>query len=339
MKRSAFTIFLLFIYFTAAVHPVSAGAIDSGVEMVARGIDTYMEWKAEKNLQTNFGVSFGNTSQMENLTPSQKLVYMIGAAEQHPLTVEKVKKTFATEVVWYYACAVLIILILGCLELLQRACPEQVEGFCNMFAGHKGNFDYSNLIKTTLMLAVLPVFALPVIDFIITLEQTISAGLMASSLEFISFSADTAGIYLFESIAYSICGWLFALRIQFINEFTANVLIVILLFSVAWWHFRHFALLFMAWFISSLAMRPLVLWYSCKAVEHIASQKSTAMAILVTPSDMNLVVVLSFVTALVLVLWPIVMLILKITLDYFMGALLKTLRISHELNRVKKVLK
>ena len=335
MKHSAFTFFLLILCLTYLVCPVSAGAIDNGVEMVAKGIDSYMELKAEKNLQSNFGVTFGNTSEMEDLTPSQKLVYMIGAADQHPLEIDWVKKTFATELVWYVIIGIIIILVLGCLEIIQRACPEKVEGFCNLFLGHGGHFDYTVLIIATLKLTLLPIFALPIIDFLISLEQTISSGFMANSLKFISFSSDTAGIYLFESIAYAVCGWIFALRIQIINEFTAHILIVILLFTIAWWNTKHFAILFVTWFVSALAMRPLVLFYSCKAVEHIANQESTAMKVLATPGTMSLVVILTFFTAVVFVLWPVVMLIIKIVMDYLLGVVFKSLRLYGTYNRIK----
>jgi hypothetical protein len=316
------------------INPVSAGAIDNGVEMVAQGIDSYMELKAEKNLQSNFGVTFGNTSDMDNLTPSQKLVYMIGAAEQHPLELDWVKKTFSTELVWYVIIGIIIILVLGCLEIIQRVCPEKVEGICNLFLGHGGNFDYSVLIIATLKLTLLPIFALPIIDFLITTEQTMSSGLMTSSLEFISFSADTTGIYIFESIAYAVCGWIFALRIQVINEFCAHVLIIILLLTIAWWNTKYFAVLFITWFVSALAMRPLVLFYSCKAVEHISSQRSTAMSIFVTPGTMTLVCILSFLTAVVFVLWPVVMLVVKIIMDYLLGAVFKSLRLYGVYKRI-----
>lgn len=335
MKNSAFTFFTLIICFISLISPVNAGAIDNGVEMVAKGIDAYMELKTEKNLQTNFGVSYGDVNDSDDLTPSQKLVYMVGAAEQHPFEVKWVRDQFAAEFVWYYAIAVLVILILGILEILQRTCPEELDGLCSMFSGHSGNFDYSRLIKTTLLLGVLPIFALPILDFLLTLEQTFSSGLMKSSLEFISFSADSAGVYFFESIAYAICGWLFALRIQFINEFCANILIVILLLSIAWSNTKHFAVLFIAWFISALAMRPIVLWYSCKAVEHIANQETTKLAILVTPGAMKLVVFLSFVTALVLVLWPLLMMILKIVVNYIFGIVFKALRLYGAYNRAR----
>jgi hypothetical protein len=191
------------------------------------------------------------------------------------------------------------------------------------------------LIKATLKLGLLPILALPIIDFLLTTEQVISSGFVAGSLEFISFSADTAGVYFFESIAYAMCGWLFALRIQFINEFCAHILIIILLLSIAWWNTKHFAMLFIMWFISALAMRPLVLWYSCKAVEHIASQESTKMAILVTPGTMTLVVVLSFITALVLVLWPILLTIVKIVVNYIFGVVFKALRLYGAYNRAR----
>jgi hypothetical protein len=63
-------------FFVSSVHPVGADALDTGAEMVAKGIGAFMTNQAEQNLNTTFGVTFANDSDA-NMTPSQKLVYMI----------------------------------------------------------------------------------------------------------------------------------------------------------------------------------------------------------------------------------------------------------------------
>jgi hypothetical protein len=324
MRNSAFTILLLFIAFS--IHPVSAGALDNGVEMVAQGINTYMELRAEKNLDNNFGVTFGNTSGME-LTPSQKLVFMIATAEQHPFKIKWVRDTIASDVVYYYMFSLLIMIIIFGLSIAQKTWPEQVSGIFHAFTGHEGFFDYSVMFITSVKLALLPIFSLTMIDFLISIEQMFSNGLMKDSIEYVAFSDKTAGIWYFESIAYGITGTLFALRIQYINEFTANILKIILLIAIIWNTSQYFGIMFYAWFLSALAMRPLVLLYSSWAVKDIAS-KNGIEAIAATQADMSLVVILSFVTALVLVTWPIFMLLIKVICDYLMGAVYKAVRIS-----------
>jgi hypothetical protein len=199
--------------------------------MVAKGIDKYVELRAEKNLDQNFGVNFGNTSGM-NLTPSQKLVYMLATAEQHPLKVKWVKDTFVSQFILYYKLTFLIICLTFILELLQKICPEKIAGTFHAFTGNDGSIDYSVMFFTSLKLAFLPIFALPIIEFLISIEQMFSNGLMNEAIEFVSFSSDSAGVWLFKSIAYAICGPIFAMRIQYLNEFSANVLIVIVLLAV-----------------------------------------------------------------------------------------------------------
>jgi hypothetical protein len=324
MKYSALFIFCLVSAFI--IHPVSAASTDAGVEMVAKGIDKYMELRAEKNLDQNFGVNFGNTSGME-LTPSQKLVYMIATAEQHPLKIKWVRDTFTSQFILYYKLTFLIICLTFVLELLQKIWPEKIAGMFHAFTGHDGDFDYSVMFITSLKLAFLPIFALPIIEFLFSIEQMFSNGLMKDSIEYVSISSSTSGIFFYESIAYGICGPIFASRIQYLNEFSANVLIVIVLLAVVFTFAQKIGALLCAWFLTALFVRPVTLWYSCEAVKDIASKQGLD-AVLTTQSDMTAVVILSFLTVFFAVFWPVFMLIMKVVCDYISYAVYKGNKLS-----------
>jgi hypothetical protein len=329
--KSAFTCFIFLMFFVSSVPLVGADPLDTGAEMVAKGIGAFMTNQAEQNLNTTFGVTFTNGSDA-NMTPSQKLVYMIATAIQNPLNVEWVRKGLASDVVLYYFFAVLIIVITFLLEIIQKTFPEQVSGIYQAFTGHEGFFDYSVMFTTTLKLALLPVFALPIIDFFLTMEQSVSSALMKDSIQYIAFTGKTAGVWFFESIAYAATGTLFALRIQYINLFTANILKTILLFAVPWGVSRYLGRLLCAWFISALIMRPIVLWYSCLAVQDIANnQDNIVAAIAATQCDMTLVILFSFITAVILLLWPVFMILIKIVCDYVLVIFYKAIRISDAL--------
>lgn len=328
--KSAFTIFILLMFFVSSVPLVGADPLDTGAEMVAKGIGAFMTNQAEQNLNTTFGVTFAHDSDA-NMTPSQKLVYMIATAIQNPLNVEWVRKGVSSDVVLYYFFAVLIIVITFLLEIIQKTFPEQVSGVYQAFTGHEGFFDYSVMFTTTLKLALLPVFALPILDFALTMEQSVSSALMKDSIQYIAFTGKTAGVWFFESIAYAATGTLFALRIQYINLFTANILKIILLFAVPWGVSRYLGRLFCAWFISALIMRPIVLWYSCLAVQDIANQGDTVSSIIATQADMSLVILFSFITAVILLLWPVFMVLKKVICDYVLVIFYKAIRISDAL--------
>jgi hypothetical protein len=335
--KSAFTIFVFILCFMATVQPVGADALSTGAEMVAKGIGAFMQGQAEQNLNQTFGVTFANDSDAAAMTPSQKLVYMIATANQNPLNVDWVRNGLASDIVLYYFFSVLIIVITFMLEIVQKTFPEQVSGVFQAFTGHEGFFDYSVMFTTTLKLALLPVFALPIIDFLLTIEQSISAALMKDSISYIAFTGKTAGVWFFESIAYAFTGTLFALRIQYINFFTANILKLILLMAITWNISSYIAKLLCAWFISCLIMRPIVLWYSCLAVQDIAnSQQNIIAAMAATQSDMTLVILFSFLTALALVLWPVIIIVWKILCDYVLVIFYKAVRISDALGGKKR---
>jgi hypothetical protein len=337
LNRLLLTLFLFLLFFQPVIHTASASALDDGINMVAQGIGKYEQIKGEEIIRSNFGVAMGNTSEIADYTASQKLVYMVAAATQNPFELEWVQKTFATELVWYMVIGVLIIIIIGGLNIVQKAFPEEVSGTYQMFTGNEGFFDYTATLKTTLKLGLMPILALPIIDTLLTLEQVLSSGLTVESLQFINIPAPhTAGIWLFEAIAYSVCGWLFVIRIQYINMFAAHILVIILLLCVTWSVTKYFGELFIAWFISALAMRPIVLWLSNFAVEDIARQQTETLAVAATIADMTAVVIGSFLIALVLVLWPVFMLLIKVISNYLLGTGYKIIKISNQVKMMRR---
>jgi len=232
----------------------------------------------------------------------------------------------------------LIIVIIGGLNIIQKVFPEEVSGTYEMFTGHEGFFDYSATLKTTLKLGLMPILALPVIDTLLTLEQLISSGLTADSMAFINDpTPHVAGIWIFESIAYAVCSWIFALRIYYINLFCSHILIIILLLCLTWSVTKYFGEMFIAWFLSALFMRPIVLWFSCLAIQDIVSQPNEALSTVATMADMTIVVIASFLVALFLVLWPILMLLLKVISNYLLGTGYKIIKISNQLKMMKRV--
>jgi hypothetical protein len=63
-------------------------------------------------------------------------------------------------------------------------------------------------------------------------------------------------------------------------------------------------------------------------VQDIANQGDTFSAILATQSDMTLVILFSFITAVILLLWPVFMILIKVICDYVLVIFYKAIRIS-----------
>lgn len=354
-SRSVLSILLFIFLLVFLAQPASAGTIDTSIEVVSRGIQAFVEHGTAKAIANNYGVTFGNTSQMEDLTPAQKIVYMIAAAEHSPYEIKRVRDQVASDVVWYYIIMFFVLTSTFSMSMLQKIAPETVASITNKFDGHDSFFDYSVWFKTLLKLTILPIAAFPIIEGLLELEQGISTGLMSNAMEFLNTTNADPGIYFFEGIAYSFCGWFFAFRLQFINLFSAHILKVILLFAAAWWNSHYIAQVLGEWFITALAMRPVVLWYSCIAVQHIASINtnygitedmtpneaysqiwSTTFDVAgVTSIDMTLVIIASALTAAAALTWPIFKVIIKVIMGYLFGAIYKVMRVNNLLNKVR----
>lgn len=359
----AFSFFLIILLFISSVQPVSAGSVDNGKQMIVEALDEFINYKTAKVLDENYGVVFGNTSEAEDLTPAQKIVYMIATAQQNPFGLKWVQETIASDVIWYYKALFWISVITFGLSMLQKYAPETVASISNRFAGHDDFIDYSVWFITICKLALLPIAAFPVIDGLIELEQTISSGLMQNAMEFLQVTGPgTGSVYFFEGIAYSICGWFFAFRIEFINFFAAHILKIIILFSIAWMKSHYIAQVLGEWFATALAMRPVVLWYSCLAVQHISNLYATHgefnanygittnmspneayRQVLSTTFDasgsvaitMSAVIVLSAITAAAAMTWPIFKVITKVIMEYLVTAIYKLIRINNALNSAR----
>lgn len=335
MKYHVVSILILLFFFIQIVQPVAASPVDDGIDMVARGLERFVEFKAEQNLNKSFGITFGDNGEMENLPPSKRLVYMIGAAEQHPFEKEDVRSTIAHDVVWYYIFGLIAIILAYLGSLIQEKNPELVSSAYQTVTGHDGFFS-SPTIKTTLKVSFLPLAALMVIDFLMTVEQLLSSGLMQDSLEYIQLSTKTVGVYFFESVAYASCGTLFAERAMYINFFCKHIIKILILVLLPWYTAEQFAKMLAAWFVSCLFARPLVLWYSSIAVEDIASKQTTAEMIAATAFDGTLMVVLSCVTMIVFISWPILNFVMKVLTNYIMGAGFKLVRLNNNIQMLRR---
>jgi len=334
MKLAALAVF--FLCFSFVIHPVKADSVDVGAQMVAKGIESYEKLKADKIMADNYGITFANNSETENMTPSQKLVYVIATAHQSPFIIPWVRETFSYDVIYYMMFSILFIVLSVGMAWAQKECPEQIAAITNRFTGHDGFFDYSLPVTITLKLALYPIAAFFLIDTLMSFEQVLSTGLMKDSLEYISFSMKTDDIWLFESITYAVNASLFAIRIQYINEFTANILKIIILFVAPWGLLKNIAELLGAWFLSSLFMRPIVLWFSSLAVKDIAEQTGEIARVTVTTGDMTIVSIATFFVAVAMVLGPIIWLLIKVLMFYYTGASLRVIRFQSEMNRHRR---
>jgi len=347
MKLRPVLSFIFIIFLLASIiQPVNAGPIDTSIEVVARGIEAYMKRNTEGQLENTFGVRYGNTSEAESLTPAQRLVYMVAAAEHHPFELEWVRNQLASDVVYYFIGMFFLLITAFGLGMLHKTSPEFVDSITSIFNGHEEIYDYTVYFKTLLKLTILPIAAFPIIEGLLELEQGLSSGMLLNAMEFLNTTNAAGGVWFFEGMCYTFCGWFFAFRLQFMNMFIAHLLKIILLFSFMWWNARYIAQILGEWFLSALSMRPIVLWYSCVAVQHIASVNTnfgitpdmspneayrqvwstTGDVAGIIALDMTLVTIASAITVIIALLWPIFKVIIKIIMGYFKSALFHVLR-------------
>jgi hypothetical protein len=305
--------------------------------MVARGLDRWVELKAEENLNSTFGVTLGNNSEMEELSPAQRITYMVGAAEQHPFAMPEVRDTISHDIVWYYILGLISIVLIYIGGLIQETNPELVSSMYEKVTGHDGFLSSNVTINQTLKVAFLPLAALMLIDTAMSIEQLASSGLMQDAMQYIQLSTKTIGVFLFESLAYASCGSLFATRIIYINFFCKHIIKILIIFILPWYSSSQFAKMLWLWFLTSLFSRPIVLWYSSLAVEDIASKTTTTDMIAATQFNMTLVIIISFITMLVFVLWPVINFILKIIVNYIMGAGYKLIKLNNSIKILRRL--
>jgi hypothetical protein len=325
MKK--FSFFILLVFFISFITPVYATPIDTSIEVVSRGIEQFVEYRSEKILEENYGISYGNTSESENLTPSQKLVFMIAAADQNPYLVKEVRDTLASDLVWFGIILVGVSIYMFVLTLLQKHAPSVIATLDKRFIGHEEIHDYTVWLEVLLTLVVFVIICLPTIETIIELEQNLSVGLTLKGLEYLKLTSSAPDVYFWEAQAYGICARFFLWRIEYINWFAANILKIIILYGVALFYSKYIAELFAAWFLSCLLMRPVVLYISAKALQDIAAtypQTDSMWGNLagfvdiygVTYQNMIGVTILSAIICFVAIFGPIIIMIIKIFWDY-----------------------
>lgn len=346
MKSSSIlSFFVFFIYLTSFVNPVNASPIDTSIEVVSRGIENFIDYRAEKNLEDNYGVTFGTTSESERLPPSHKLVFMIAAANQNPYKTKAVRDQLASDMVWFSLAACFISLITFGLTLLQKHAPGFVSAIDKRFIGHDEIHDYTVWLEALGTVVILAIIALPSIEEILELEQGFSEGLTLNALEFLKLSPASPSVFYWESQAYAFCARFFIWRIEYINWFAGNVFKFIILFSISLFYSRYLAVLFTTWFLSAIFMRPLVLWYSNIAIKDIASaypQTDSMYGELsglldlngIIHQDMTFVLFASAITCIVCIFGPILVMILKIIFDYLLGCLYKYLLLARMVKRL-----
>lgn len=336
--NSVLSLFVFITLFLTLATPANAGAIDTSIEVVSRGIGQYFELSAEKNLQENYGVTFGNTSEAEDITPAQKIVYMIAVANQNPYESKGVRDQLASDIVWFSVAVFWISIFTFALSMLQKHMPETVESINKKFIGHSEIYDYTVWFETLIKLVGLAVFSLSIIAGILEFEQMLSSGMTLDAFEFLKVTPAAPRVYLWESIAYGACAKFFLFRIQYINFFAGYAFRIILMFCVAMFYSDYIAKILTAWFLSAVFMRPLVLWYSNIAIKDIANaypETDTLMGDVVATFDLNSIVAIdmsavlfaSLLTVIIALLWPIFMAIIEIVCRYLLGVILKAARI------------
>jgi len=337
-SSSVLSFFVLLLFFTSLAAPASAAPLDTSIEVVSRGIEQFFVYRAEKNLRDNFGVTFGNATDSENLTPAQKVVYMIALANQNPYEVKWVRDKLASDLVWFSVATVFISGLTFGLSMLQKYMPETVEKINKKFTGHNEIHDYTVWLGTLLKLIGLAILSLPIIAAVLDLEHILSAGLTLDAFEFLNVTPAAPSVYYWESWAYSACSSFFLLRIEYINFFAAYAFRIILMFCLAMFYSEYIAKILAAWFLSAVFMRPLVLWYSNIAIKNIAEtypQTDTMMGKVIATfdltgiaeSNMRMVLYASVITVAVALLWPIVMAIIEILCGFLLGVILRAARI------------
>lgn len=346
MKSSSILSFLIFfIYLSSFISPVSANPIDTSIEVVSRGIGNFLDYQAAKNLEDNYGVTFGNTSESEKLPPSQKLVFMIAAANQNPYKSKPVRDQLASDMVWFSIAVCFISGITFALTLLQKHAPGLVSALDKRFIGHDEIHDYTVWLEALGTLVILAIVGLPCIEEILEFEQSFSNGLTLNAFEFLKLTPAAPQVFYWESHAYAFCARFFLWRIDYINWFAGNALKIIILYGVALFCSRYLAGLLTAWFLSAVFMRPLILWYSNIAIKDIAaaypqtdSMYGDLAGILdlngIIHQDMNFVIFASALTCIVGILWPVFIMILKIIFDYLLSCLYKFLLLTRLFRRV-----
>jgi len=283
----------------------STNSMDEGKEMVKDAIkETPEEW-ADAALSENWGVTLGNLSDEVDATPTAKMINSVAAAEQHPKTLQWVQDEQKKDYMTYILCGLIILVWVAGYFFLQKFRPEQAGEITEFFSGAQHFLGFGLYYKTLLLLVALPAGLPFILDYSMKLEQAWSSGIMANSLEYISFSTENIPLYFYQAISYTLSGPFFLARIEFINIVYAKVLILAILIAIPWKFIRYVGLGILLFFETILFMRPIVLLINAKTVQHVAGM-SAAQAIATAPVFYGTMTFVTVVVVAIGTLWPFV---------------------------------
>ncbi|MFA6876059.1 MAG: hypothetical protein WCQ87_05450 [Parabacteroides sp.] len=289
----------------------SSNSFDEGKEMVKDAIkETPDDW-ADSALSETWGVTLGNLSDEVNATPTAKMINGIAAAEQHPKTIQWVQDEQKSDYTTYIICGLILLVWTAGYFFLQKFRPEQAGEITEFFSGAKHFLGFSLYYKTLLLLIILPAGLPFILDYSMELEQAWSSGIMANSLEYISFSTENIPLYFYQAISYTLSGPFFLARVNFINIVYAKVLILAILIAIPWQFIRYLGFGILLFFETILFMRPIVLLINAKTVQHVASM-SAAQAIIAAPAYYGTMTIVTVVVVAIGTLWPFVYIIYKL---------------------------
>lgn len=281
----------------------STSSMDEGKEMVKDAIkETPEEW-ADSALSENWGVTLGSLSDEVNASPSAKMINGIAAAEQHPKTLKWVTDEQDSDYMTYIICGLILLVWVAGYFFLQKYRPEQAGRVTEFFSGAEHFIGFGLYCKTLLLLIILPAGLPFLLDYSMELEQAWSSGIMANSLEFISFSTENIPLYFYQAVSYTLSGPFFLARVNFINIVYAKVLILAVLIAVPWKFIRYLGLGILLFFETILFMRPIVLLINATTVQHVASM-SAAQALIAAPAYYGTMTIVTVIVVAIGTLWP-----------------------------------
>lgn len=281
----------------------STNSMDEGTEMVKDGIKETPEDWADEALSENWGVTLGNLSDEVNASPSAKMINGVAAAEQHPKSLKWVTDEQDSDYETYILCGLIVLVWIAGYFFLQKYRPEQAGSVTKFFSGAEHFLGFGLYYKTLLLLIVLPAGLPFILDYSMELEQAWSSGIMANSLEFISFSTENIPLYFYQAVSYMVSGPYFLARVNFINIIYAKVLILAILIAIPWKFFRYLGLGILFFFETVLFMRPIVLLINAKTVQHVAGM-STAQALIAAPAYYGTMTIVTVIVVAIGTLWP-----------------------------------
>ena len=282
-----------------------SGSMDEGKEMVKDAIkETPREW-ADAALSENWGVKLGSLPDEVSASPSAKLINGIAAAEQHPESLEWVKKEQEGDYLTYVICGMIILAWIAGYFFLQKFKPDDAGKVTEFFSGAQHFLGFGLYYKTLILLIVLPAGLPFLLDYSIDLEQAWSSGIMLDSLEYISFSSKNIPLYFYQGMSYLLSGGFFLGRIELINVIYAKVLFVAIAIAIPWGFIRYLGLGTLLFFETALFMRPIVLLINAKTVQHVA-EMSPAQALIAAPPFYGTMMIVTIIVVVIGTLWPLI---------------------------------